>query len=364
MIKKTLIGKILLLALLFTLTACSKDDANEPKDNTPEEEEPVFERNFNITADLSDPSANESAKALYSWMRNQFGKKVLSGQTFTDEYWDYIKGLTGKTPLIMELDFQTYSPMYPYLWDSQCNCQTFGPDPESKITEKAIDWYNKNEKKPIIKFQWHWHSPMGGQPGKNTFYTDQTTFDVRQAVIEGTPEYQATIRDIDAIAVQLNRLQDQGIAVLWRPLHEFDGGWFWWSAHGAEPAKKLWNIMYDRLTKYHNLHNLIWIWNGDKKDWYVGNDKCDIVTADIYGTAFVYKTSEDEFNTLYRISDGTKMIGISENGTIPNVAQALQDGVSWGFFITWQDHLFKSNSDEQILRVFNNPNVITLENYN
>ena len=49
------------------------------------------------------------------------------------------------------------------------------------------------------------------------------------------------------------------VPVLWRPLHEFDGAWFWWGKGGAEAFKKLWRLMYDRFTGLHKLDNLIWV---------------------------------------------------------------------------------------------------------
>lgn len=39
--------------------------------------------------------------------------------------------------------------------------------------------------------------------------------------------YTLLIKDIDTIAVQLKKLQDNGVPVLWRPLHEAEGKWFW-----------------------------------------------------------------------------------------------------------------------------------------
>jgi mannan endo-1,4-beta-mannosidase len=79
----------------------------------------------------------------------------------------------------------------------------------------------------------------------------------------------------------LKRLRDAGVPVLWRPLHEASGNawhtpWFWWGAKGAEPYKKLWNMMFDRMNNYHGLNNLIWIYsiNWDNKDssWYPGKN--------------------------------------------------------------------------------------------
>ena len=52
------------------------------------------------------------------------------------------------------------------------------------------------------------------------------------AVMNGRdPEGKALLdRDIAAIAEQLLRLQEAGVPVLWLPLHESSGGWFWWGA--------------------------------------------------------------------------------------------------------------------------------------
>jgi len=53
------------------------------------------------------------------------------------------------------------------------------------------------------------------------FYTEATTFDVADAMATpASANYELLVRDIDAIAVQLQRLEDAGVPVLWRPLHE------------------------------------------------------------------------------------------------------------------------------------------------
>ena len=85
-------------------------------------------------------------------------------------------------------------------------------------------------------------------------------------------DYKLLLRDMDAIAVQLQKFSDAGVPVLWRPLHEAEGGWFWWGAKGPEPFKKLWRLMYDRFTNVHHLHNLIWVdCSGTNPDWYPGD---------------------------------------------------------------------------------------------
>ena len=85
-----------------------------------------------------------------------------------------------------------------------------------------------------------------------------------------------------ATAEWIGELQSAGVPVIWRPLHEAEGAWFWWGAKGPEPAKKLWGIVYDRLTNQHGLNNLIWLWNSVKTEWYPGSETVDLVSADTY----------------------------------------------------------------------------------
>lgn len=65
--------------------------------------------------------------------------------------------------------------------------------------------------------------------------------------------------------------EEAGVPVLWRPLHESSGGWFWWGAKGAEPFRQLWIYLYNELTCTYGCNNLIWnarwlwfnTWGGD-----------------------------------------------------------------------------------------------------
>lgn len=310
---------------------------------------------FDITPVPCNPNADDGAKALYTWMLRQFGKKMISGSTQEEENFGYVHQITGKTPLLKGWDMQPYSPAYTWLWKD--GGYAVGPDLDNSNTSDAIAWYNDNGQKPIIAFSWHWHSPMGGEPGKNSFYAEETTFDASRAVIEGTEEYEATMRDIDAIAEQLKKLRDAGVPVLWRPLHEASGGWFWWSTKGPDVYKKLWNMMYERFTNHHQLNNLLWVWNDDKSEWYVGDDKCDIISADV-GQDGVYRS---EFEKAYNITGGKKMQALSETGIVPDCERALSEEVYWSYWMTWQDAV-KNTGPEELRDIFDNPNVITLEN--
>jgi hypothetical protein len=176
------------------------------------------------------------------------------------------------------------------------------------------------------------------------------------------------MRDIDAIAVQLKKLKDANVPVLWRPLHEAEGAWFWWGAKGPESCKWLWKLVFDRLVNFHQLNNLIWVWTSTASaaaiDWYPGDDYVDIIGADIYLPAGTYSSNFIMFDNLASIFGGKKIITLSENGPMPDAERLFIERAAWNWFCTWSGSFITdglSNSAAQINTVFNHEYVITLD---
>jgi len=313
---------------------------------------------YDISAGLVDTAGTEATRALYGFLADQFGNNIISGQTH--DYYNEIKTLTGKSPLLRAGDFQHFTGGYPYLWKD--GAHTFGKDDDGTVDE-LIYWYNGTGKKGIVSMHWHWHSPTGGAAGTNTFYTDYTDFDITRAVTPGTQEYTDIIRDIDDIALQLKKFQDAGVPVLWRPLHEAGGGWFWWGAKGPVACRALYNILFDRLKNHHQLHNLIWVWSTPETDWYPGNDKADIIGHDSYPGSFNYGNQKSAFDVLYNLTQGEKLIAMTENGPVPDPDDCLDLDATWSWFMSWSNLVVLQNSAGHILEVFNNPRVLTVESF-
>ena len=163
---------------------------------------------------------------------------------------------------------------------------------------------------------WHWNAPcdlidqLPDRSWSSGFYTKATTFNLAQALENKASEaYALLIRDIDAAAAQLARLQNAGVPVLWRPLHEASGGWFWWGAAGPDACIELWKLMFDRMTNTHGLHNLIWVWNGQHADWYPGDEFVDIIGEDIYPPKRGYSSR--------RTGSGWRILLAAANGSLP-----------------------------------------------
>ena len=250
--------------------------------------------------------------------------------------------------------------------------------------ERGADSQNKSESYlaraqmgQIVTLTWHWNAPSRltqfdaqGKEIKNYwwggFYTKNTTFDVEAALADpNSDDYKLLLRDIDAIAVQLQKFEDAGVPVLWRPLHEAEGGWFWWGAKGPSPFKKLWRIMYDRLTQKHDLHNLIWVYTaGNDPKWYPGDDVVDVVGADAYPSDYTdpLTATWDDLNAQY---GGRKLIALSEVGKVPDVAKMWRLGVKWSYFASWTGDLGAQGVPVEALKsTYNSTGVLNLPQVN
>lgn len=309
-------------------------------------------------ATLADPHATPQARALMQFLVDHYGEVTLSGQINADEA-QYVHELTGKWPLIFGADLMDYSP----------SRVAHGADATGlveNVIERARDGH-------LVTLSWHWNAPtdlIDGEyvndqgetvkaPWYSGFYTYATTFDVEAALADkDSPEYQAIVRDIDAIAVQLRKIADAGIPVLWRPLHEAPGGWFWWGAKGPEPFKELWRLTFNRLTGYHGLHNLIWVWTGQNPDWYPGDDYVDIIGVDAYP-----KSTGDPltgtWEALQKHFGGRKLVTLSEFGGVPDVEKMHRLGVWFSYFLPWSGRLGPRGTPEEDVRAtYGAPKVI------
>ncbi|EMR72134.1 putative mannan endo- -beta-mannosidase protein [Eutypa lata UCREL1] len=306
-----------------------------------------------ITAALVDPDADDNAYALYNYLVSIYGKNILSGQQDLS-YADWITENIGKTPAVVSVDLMDYSP-------SRVEFQ-------GDVATTIEDALTHHERGGIVSVLWHWNAPTGlyntdDEPWWSGFYTEATDFNVATALADTTnANYTLVIRDIDAIAEQLKRLQDAGVPVLFRPLHEAEGGWFWWGAQGAEPAKQLWNLLFDRLTNHHGIHNLIWMWNSLAVDWYPGSSAVDILSADVYAEG--HGPLSTQYNQLIDLGEDKKLIAAAEVGSAPLPDQLQAYQADWVYFAVWGSGYIDNaewNPVDVLTEIYNHDYVLTLD---
>ena len=111
--------------------------------------------------------------------------------------------------------------------------------------------------------------------------------------------------------------------------------------------------MYNRLTNYHGLNNLIWVWSTPEPTWYPGNSKVDVIGYDSYPGAYNYTTQKSIFDQLYTIVGGQKLIAMTENGPIPDIALSFSQDAPWSYFMSWVDLVATQNTNTHIIASYN-----------
>ena len=309
-----------------------------------------------VSANLVTPNPSPEAVKLYNYLKESYGKKIHSGATgitssLDEENWIFSQ--TGKYPALAGFDFMNHTRNYS--WEIK-----------DDLVKNAQYWWSQ---KGMVACHWHWRDPLRKN---DAFYSpsgnsgENTTFDASKVSDTLSVEYKAIMTDIDTIATYLIKLRNANVPVLWRPLHEASGKWFWWGYKGADATKALWKVMFDRLVKYHGLNNLIWIWTSDIKadnmTWYPGDDYVDILGMDIYPTDGDFSSQVNSFTKLKSDFSGKKLITLSENGSIPDPDNLVKDKAGWLWFMPWYgDYTRKStiNPVSQWQKIMNHSYVIT-----
>ena len=311
---------------------------------------------FNIQP-LVTPQPSVNTAKLHQFLIDNFQRKIISGVmtlkslgtttggSQNEISWLYEK--TGKKPALLGLDFMDHTNV------------TWLNNPD--LVQDAITWKNNNG---IVAFCWHWRDPSFKT---YEFYTNKTDFDPRKIFEPQSAEYAAMMRDMDVVAGYLKELQAEDVPILWRPLHEASGKWFWWGAQGPDACKKIWQIMFDKFTNEHHLNNLIWVWtseaNSSAINWYPGDEYVDIIGLDIYDEGN-HGSQMLAFQELKKIYEGKKILALSECGSIPSMASMKSDRSIWSYYMPWYGEHTKNtkwNTVNDWTESLTDPDVIALE---
>ncbi len=309
---------------------------------------------------LCNPNATAEAKRLMEYISEISGRYVILGQhtlTRKQEELEHIKKITGKLPALCGFELLSYSGNVN--WDS-CDEACLKELYENMGTiENALEWGRNGG---IVTVTWHWYSPLGGKD--KSFFTQNTDFDPTAALDENSPEHNAMLRDLDLMAVHLRRFRQENIPVLWRPFHESEGNWFWWSSKGPEAARQLYRFMYKYFTDVCHLDNLIWVWNSPLKEGYPGDDVVDIISRDLYPEAHKHTSLAKQYDELTQITPMKRLCALAEIGTLPDVDSIIEENVPWCWYMTWSGVFTLTEEftkNEQLLKNYNSKYAVTFD---
>ena len=342
------------------------------------------------------PNATESARKVYTFLRDNFGKKTVSGMMISDQNFNYDYGnmrlippggctpadsckfsdeevsWKGQTDIA---EFYKRSGHYPAIGGFDMLFAAGGHHEEGWFkgyTENNLVMTEQLwEMGGIPTYTWHWKvgedtvfytqgTPAGfnnpgctedvmGTSNTNTCFNYTKAFkDSTCKEIDATSQvYKDIVADVDIVSGYFKELEEKGIAVVWRPLHEASGGWFWWGTASAECYVQLYRLVFNRMVVTNELKNLIWVWNINTDPslgydysalnaaWYPGDAYVDIVAVDIYDPLLNHNSAANYFNKIVSDVGTSKMIALSENGAIPDIDSIAEDKAYWSYWMTW-----------------------------
>lgn len=294
--------------------------------------------------ELSNENAIDNARLVYQYLKENYGKVCLTGQMEStwmgspDHEMNYIEETTGKLPAIRGLDFMH--------------------NDFEGVAERAQEWWEKGGIPTIC-----WHTGSDFASGYEESKADDLNWE--EAFVPGTDAYNELLNGMDRAVPYLQQLEDAGVPVLWRPFHELDGGWFWWSKGGAENFVKLWQLMYSRYTDYWGLDNLIWVFGYagtgvNMEAWYPGDSYVDLIGADSY-TPGANGSLFEECSAL--APEGMPLV-FHECGSIPTEQQMKEANAPWSYFMVWHTDFItdeENNTKEALKEIYNSEYFITLD---
>jgi mannan endo-1,4-beta-mannosidase len=295
----------------------------------------------------ADKNLIPEARAVLDYLSSVYGTKTLAGVSGTRNA-EAIHAQIGKYPAVVAIDLSG--------WNSPTWGKTYTPVVQ-RYVDSAKAYRNKG---CIVTMQFHWKHP--GKPdgtawvGKHGRNPPSGPFDMGAAAKDGTEQNRQFMEDLGRHADYLAQLADARVPVLWRPFHEIDGGWFWWTdRERPENTAEMWRRMFTYLVKERKLHNLIWVYSAGlhpsakgkdvaqvayRKRFYPGDAYVDISGIDIYPNSWYGwgKPAEDTYQKAFDIMaqvTPNRMLALCECEAIPDPGRMAKEGPRWLYCLPW-----------------------------
>ncbi len=250
---------------------------------------------------------------------------------------------TGKYPGILGLDIR------------KSNLSKLGGEGIERVVKELTEYA---EKGGIVTASAHLANPKNANPDvddyRGIFGLDN---EWEKLYTEGTEENKYFKIELSAIADFLEKLKDNNVPVIWRPLHETNGNWFWFCMVQKQedgtnkPIKEetfvsTWKYIYDYFRSERKLDNLLWEFGPnmvaiDSKHMvqalygYPG-DMCDLVGLDWYSGG----NYEIASNNTYRdIASTGKPVAFCEWGPAGAIRAKPENGEKQCDIFTAEDLL-------------------------
>ena len=261
-------------------------------------------------------------------------------ETAVEESIQLFKDATGEMPGIIGIDLGCYGFDLPRTTEMQWSayiCDMVDYAADGGIITASAHWEN-----PSGNLAGHWDSCRGNLGYDNTLASYEQAF--TDLITEGTEYNDFFKNELESNARFFKALEENGVPIIWRPLHEANGNWFWFcigqQEHwlDAEYLIDVWHYVYDYFENECGLTNLYWCYGPNCSPnvtdvrgstmsttyLYPGDEYCDMVGADWYTSGNMEITQGENYLALTDLS--RKPGAITEFGTAGSLlAEKIED---------------------------------------
>ncbi|OJT61049.1 beta-mannosidase [Bacillus altitudinis] len=293
------------------------------------------------------PNAQATTKELLNWLAhlpNRSEDRILSGAfggytnaTFSMSEADRIKNATGQSPAVYACDYSRgwlESASITDAIDYSCNSNLISYWKNGGIPQISLHLPN-----PAFQ-SGHYKTPIS-----NSQY--------QKILDSSTTEGKRFDAVLSKIADGLQQFENERVPVLFRPLHEMNGEWFWWGLTEYNKKdnqrislyKQLYQKVYHYMTDTRGLDNLIWVYSPDanrdfKVDFYPGSSYVDIVGLDAYFSDAYSIRGYDELTALNKPFAFAEVGPQTANGSLDYsqfINAVKQKYPKTIYFLAWDD---------------------------
>ncbi|MCF7687337.1 MAG: immunoglobulin domain-containing protein [Cephaloticoccus sp.] len=304
----------------------------------------------------ANPNANAATRAVLRWLallpaqapngHLAVGQMVSDLTTDPTEYPRMIDGLatlTGHYPAIASMAIEHATN--PGLQIAECEA-------------RALAYWQAGG---LVLLKWAIHNPWTLASAGDT-----TSIDITGLLNPASSAPSALARNQAANAVlqgwmtevgdALTRLQAQGVVVMFRPISEMNGPWFWWGHWERSEYLALWQHLYNYFTVTRGLNNLIWVaetdsgthapgavgGKGNPSDYYYpGDNYTDVFGHNLYDVDWVLDFDSDRVYARFPKVFGVPQAGPdhgTRTGTFDNLIYLQRSEAALprsSFFVVW-----------------------------
>lgn len=233
-----------------------------------------------------DKQATKETKNLYTNLKDLAKQGVMFGHQDDLAYgmgWKYepgrsdVKEVVGEYPAVFGWDLGHLE------LDSPVNLDSVPFDKMKAFVQQVYKQGGVNT------FSWHFNNPV--DPTKTSWdKLDSTAYKIMNDP-QVKARYVSWLDKFADFTKSLKGPEGEAIPVIFRPLHEHNGSWFWWGRDFSTPEEyiNLWRFTADYLRNQKGVHNLLYAYSPDKfyskeefLERYPGDEYVDLIGFDVY----------------------------------------------------------------------------------